>query len=378
MKLKKRSQSTFDGLAETFCEIPREELELIRGGTSDMDIYIKLITQIFKFDDPRLTYDQKVFFKGEISMMFFGSDIGHEVLTQLAAKNIAIDISADRVPQGYAAYEESANRLIIGNIVPDYQAGNGLNLSAISHEIFHAYNDIVVNSNKTTSQSLAYSHDAKAEVDASIFSYVVAIQVDFAHNSEINDDDSNARLGIQLAVGDSGPSMTASQRAVRTAWDDMFQNGHFTVENYNALVNNFKSGTSYNVAKETYTPIKSLSEIKIDDLFQQHYAADAALFKKMNEDVSATPLDILSANPGMHIPSDITLPSSNGGTSGGGGDAIGNYPSTGSGSGYFPVVNDGSFYWGTPDSGSGSSGNGGYSDKTGWWQDSYGDGSSSY
>jgi len=361
--------------------ISQEEGRSILGGT-DLEV---LFAQIFDFSASNLTPAAIAMFKKQITDLA-STAIGATMLDALIDKGnkIYIDNDAPHSSSGaLAEYEGSANKLHIGAMDTDMSVNynNALAYALIAHELYHAYQDNVLYSNVTSPAYLAYAKDVKSELDAGLFSYMATVQYDINHNLSRDDNNSHSRMSFAL------PGNYNSQQGINfnDTWDDMFQNGNFSLENYNKLIENWKEGSSYKIGKETYNSLGSFDNTWIDNLFSTMFKGDVKLFKAMMEDTDMTPNQLIQRDPMLHGAIDNPTPGPGGPSDGGSPDG-GSSPSYnndnsggGSDSGYSPTYSNGGFYYGAPDPYTGG-GSDYYGDRTGYRGQIYSsyDGSSSY
>lgn len=178
--------------------------------------------------------------------------------------NTEIKISGD-VPTGGGGADytwTSTNKKIeIGGY--DVTMSSVWSFDKTTHEIYHAYQDIV----KHTLNTIV--NDARAEIDAQLFARMAEVEYDTNHNFSLDNYNSHVHAGQDFY---SSPNQTTpAQIAYKNAWDDIMKNHNFTLANYNTLVNNFVEGTSYTAGISTATQASSLNGTEIDYLFNADF-----------------------------------------------------------------------------------------------------------
>ncbi|MDB5146267.1 MAG: hypothetical protein JWQ57_287, partial [Mucilaginibacter sp.] len=173
-----------------------------------------------------------------------------------------------------AAYQSGTHKLyngIVGLNVNDVLNGNQVtgtgkytdiatvtaaNLNAVSHELFHAYQDLV----KNDLSGLTVS----SEVQAYLFSNMVLTQ--FAAKVNLP--------GMISAVDQVYEDNTST--AFKGQFYDIVKQKNFTLANYNALINEFKQvklGSIY--TKDTVDPATDLKNVDLFSLFNTNYNTTA-------------------------------------------------------------------------------------------------------
>ncbi|MBB5643764.1 hypothetical protein [Pedobacter cryoconitis] len=358
---------TLDNLLYNFKPLSNIEMESVIGGDDFID---KLFAQVFDFTNPNLSANTISVFKKEVSDLA-STAVGYQMLEALYnAQSDKIFITGDMPtdPKALAQYvktSSSVSKIYLGQLdtnTTDPYSSASLNFGIISHELFHAYLGSVLFSGTATRASEQYRNNLRSEIDASMFAFMATVEYDIVHNLSYNDDNSHIRTGISVTLGDP---QTESEKAFKNAWDDIFFNGNFNIDNYNVLEKNFATGSTYKLATgKNDDPIKSLNDTFTYFPFMNKYGfiKETKLFKAMMDDTLLHPRDIIKSNPAIrNVSSPLdNLPSnddgSNGGNSGGGGSE-----------GYYPQDGTGNvFRWPGSGGGSGSqNGNGGISGKTG-------------
>lgn len=356
-----KTQINISGLLEKFELISEAECRSILGGTDLEAVY----AQLFDFSASNLTPAVIAMFKKQIEDLA-STTVGSNLLDGLLAAGHKIYVTNDVPPGGKAsaAYEGTENKILLGALDADMSTAynRAFAFSILSHEMYHAYQDLVLDKNATSAAYRANANDVKGELDAGIFSYMACVQYDINHNLNRDHSESHARMSFSLP----GSYSTTAGETFNAVWDDMFQNGKFTLENYNKLIDAWKDGgSSYNSPVGTFNHLDSFENTWIDNIFNTGYSGDAKLFKAMYENYDKTPNELILLDPTLH--GSINQPTGSGSGSQGGssGPSYNNDPSNpGSDSGYTPGTNtgNGSFYYGYPDGGSGGGGD------TAWWQ----------
>lgn len=349
------SKLSFEQLEDNFNVIQKTSLEGIKGGeqfgTAWMDLFLKLVNETFDFSASSLTYEAKVMFKGVLSQML-STDTGFDLLNKISNSRIKITADSINDPRASASYEYTGNTLNIGPLDTStigYSAP--YNFGIIAHELYHAYQDNVLLNNVTNTSSTAYLKDAKAEIDATLFAYITAVEFDIQTDTSFNDSFSKSRIAAKLA---DPSNITPEGKALNNAWNDMFVNGNFSLENYNALISNMAVGSTYKIPKDSYVQIESLNNTGIDELFHRYYDPQRNLFNKMIDNYDSKPSEIITDNPTIHAP----LPPASGvGGGGGGGDSGTQHP----------VDASSPIFWPAPPPNDGGDDGGRWSDKTGMY-----------
>src|ERR1700761_7298923 len=253
MKNLKTKRLTIDEIINTKIQIPRSLLSRIKGGTAAGDAFLNTIyAGIFDFTAPNLSADMISTFKSEIAD-FATTKMGQDFFSNLLANNVKVVVTGD-LPGNSAAsahYETGTHKMAIGALgsintsdAITNSGNNAMDFTAITHELYHAYEEQV------EQKSPAQMDDSQAEVDASIFSYMADYAYDMQNNKAFDSSDSHMRLGGGELAVISNANPTPLQLAYKSAWDDIFQTGTVTVADYNILVNNFNT-TSAHVSIQT-------------------------------------------------------------------------------------------------------------------------------
>lgn len=235
-----------------------DELSLISGG----DIVDDLLANIF-IRDTGVSDDLFNAFVTYLRAMATTKS-GTLILTGLLNGAINIHISG-LIPTdagALAQYIRATRTIRIGNFNMNPYAAIS-NFDATGHELFHAYTDIVINEDES------YWHDVKRELDANIFSRIMDFEYDLNLNIDINDDNSHIRKGTDLS-GINNQQNPAAHALFKVAWDNIFLNHYFSVQDYNVLVTNFVTGSVYITDPSenlTANVITDLDQINIDDIF---------------------------------------------------------------------------------------------------------------
>ncbi|WP_029285939.1 hypothetical protein [Pedobacter sp. R20-19] len=333
--------ANFNDLSKDFEIISKLENANIIGGGVDLDA---LFTQIFDFSATNLNAATIAMFKKEVTDLA-STTVGDNLLQSLLTAGNKIFVTNEKPTEAgaFGGYGFSNNTLQLGSLDPDTNTEvlNSLAFSSIAHELYHAYQDNVTYGNNQSAASEAYRTDAKTEIDAGIFSYMAAIEYDINHNLAYDSGESHARQSFSL---ESGNPNTAAKAAFDKAWQETFLQG-FTKENYNALIRNFKEGSSYTVSKTTSTEVQDLNETFIDNLFNTGFSSEIKLWKAINDNTGATPNQLISADSTLHAPINVGTDSGSNGSngSGDGGDPYNGSGSGGMDSGYSPWITSGSY-----------------------------------
>jgi hypothetical protein len=337
----------FEELIASFEKLSTLESSSVQGGEVDLDL---LFGQVFDFTASNLNPQAISMFKKEVTDLG-QTELGENLLNALITAGKKIYVNNDALG-GQGAYNFSHNQLAIGSLDPDVNSSwaNGVAFTTIAHELYHAYQDIVIDKDVQTLQSKAYEADGKTEIDASLFSFMVTVQYDINHNLSLQDDNSRSRYASHM---DDRGKNTPEATAFADAWDNILLNGQFTKENYNTLISNMSLGSTYTAQKQSFQTVSSLDETQIDNIFSGSYASYAKLYKQMLEtnNLSTKPYDLVKTDPtlspwqgyggtGNTNESDngggeygSSYPSGNGNSGGGGGFGNSGYGSGGYGGG---------------------------------------------
>lgn len=240
-----------------FEELAIENQKTVKGGTGDPNWY-----SIFDFDNnPHLSDPQIEFIKDQIDHIG-STDYGKEFLDSLYSsfsqnnETINIETAGPSGSNVYAQYDLGSNTLILGKYF-EYTDADGASAAytMLAHELYHSFEDIKGES--TTG--------IKSEVDAYLFSALAAKEYDEKNGTNYYDIQVDSQLrGLT--------ENTQAHDAFVKAFKDIVENGNFTLDNYNALINNMKEGfapavASENTQKLVVNPVSDLTSTSIDEMF---------------------------------------------------------------------------------------------------------------
>ncbi len=113
----------------------------------------------------------------------------------------------------------------------------------VSHELYHAYQRIVDIPGFIADNS-GYFGTVRKELDADIFSIMTAVESDRFNGTQYSWDLFNSDYYPSEFSFASTQTSTAYLN-FNSAWNDVFANHNFSTQNYNTLIENFLSGSTY-------------------------------------------------------------------------------------------------------------------------------------
>lgn len=164
-----------------------------------------------------------------------------------------------------ANYKYSSNEMDLYNLIGSDLSNSfeaGIVFQAVSHEMFHAYKDIV--------KGVGSDDQVTRELDANLFAAFVEKQTDQLHGTEYY-----YTGGFQF-VHEDPDTTNPSQKAFQLAWDNIITYNDFSLNNYNTLIQNFQgskfnTGGVYNSLQATTVPTFLYNDIAIFTIFYAYY-----------------------------------------------------------------------------------------------------------
>jgi hypothetical protein len=276
--MKKNNTISLDGLVSlNLSFLAPEQQKAIKGGDSIDDLF----ASIFDFSalPPNDYYDlmgqfysgtQNTAILNRIKANFrdlYSTSMGKRIIDSIKDKNEQIILSpAEPSSNAIASYDDTNNTMLLGHLL---QSGANSSVNDFAHELYHAYADI-------TEGNLFDQGDVKREINAELFAFMTAIQYDKDHS--INSTNPNSHVSTLQHFNPLSSSMQANID-FNNAWNDIIQNGNFTIQNYNTLITNFLNGSTwgaaYGLSALTENTINNIdTELFLDDWFNSFFKAD--------------------------------------------------------------------------------------------------------
>jgi hypothetical protein len=212
-----------------------------------------------------------------------GTRVGYDQLTRLAnaasGRHITISgsvTSADYPGSAEYEYTSAGGIIYLGNLPipsmssPDYYSQMATNFGGIAHEIFHALMFFIHGNDPV------YQNSTRAELDAFLFEAMANAEVDEKNGCTSNDlavsyTYLDKPLSPTIYANDSS-SIAMAKYNFANAWWNVFHNQSFTIDDYNALSQNFiycGMGEAYNSNyKDTHNGQNMPSPAVDDNTFQ--------------------------------------------------------------------------------------------------------------
>jgi hypothetical protein len=197
----------------------------------------------------------------------YSTSMGKRIIDSIKDKNEQIILSpGEPSPNAIASYNDTNNTMLLGHLL---QSGANSSVNDFAHELYHAYADI-------SEGNLFDQGDVKREINAELFAFMTAIQYDKDHS--INSTNPNSHVST-LQHFNPLSSSTQANIDFNNAWNDIIQNGDFTIQNYNTLITNFLNGSTwgagYGSSALTENTISNIdTELFLDDWFNSFFKAD--------------------------------------------------------------------------------------------------------
>ncbi len=275
--MKKNNTLSLDSLEiSSFSFLAPEQQKTIKGGDNIDDLFTSI------FDTSQLP-SSDIYLNGQLYLGsqnlailnrvkqnfrdLYSTSMGKRIIDSIKDKNEQIILSPEEPsPNAIASYDDTDNTMLLGHLL---QSGASSSVNDFAHELYHAYADI-------TEGNLFDQGDVKREINAELFAFMTAIQYDKDHS--LNSTNPNSHVST---LQHFNPLSNSTQANIdfNNAWNDIIKNGNFTIQNYNTLITNFLTGSTwgaaYGLSALTENTISNIdTELFLDDWFNSFFKTD--------------------------------------------------------------------------------------------------------
>lgn len=288
---KKRSKVNFKDLLSNSesSQLSIDQMTNIKGGDPTPAQVQALLTSLHAIFTPGVllsdAHGQDIWndFNTQLAALA-GTNSGYTMLSGIVSAANGRQVNVTGINQGFPEFDDhpitgsTGGRLFLGamefnpNRNPanfDYTKQDATHFGTIAHELYHVYAYFTMSTPEYTS----YKSTVRKELDAYLFEYMANAEYDQMNNI-LDWNKSYTKWDSSLYAG--GRNSSENTFAMSTAWYHIFHDKTFTVDDYNTLIDNFKStpqggGNLYAGLTTGHIDSTTFSSSKIEDLFSTAY-----------------------------------------------------------------------------------------------------------